>query len=65
LALGRMIRNRTPEMPVLLITAYPELLDGEISLPGPVLRKPLALEVLGEALKTSLTDASGQHSQVG
>jgi len=40
-ALGRMIGNRDPEMPVLLVTAYPDLVEKEKPLPGPVFPKPV------------------------
>ncbi len=42
LALVRMIRHSNPGFPVILMTAYPEALDGE-ALPGRVFRKPVEL----------------------
>jgi CheY-like chemotaxis protein len=53
LALGRMIGTRRPKIPVILVTAYPDILEGE-ALPGPVLRKPVDLSTLSQAVRTSL-----------
>jgi CheY-like chemotaxis protein len=53
-ALGRMIRNRDPEMPVLLVTAYPDLVEKEKPLPGPVFPKPVELRQLASALGSAL-----------
>jgi DNA-binding NtrC family response regulator len=41
LSLGRTIRVKSPLVRVILMTAYPDLLAGEIALPGPVLYKPI------------------------
>ena len=41
LSLGRMIGAKSPLVRVILMTAYPDLLAGEIALPGPVLYKPI------------------------
>jgi hypothetical protein len=38
---------------VILLTAHPELLDGEV-MPGPVLHKPVDLSALSQAVSTSL-----------
>jgi CheY-like chemotaxis protein len=54
ISLGRMIRNRNPAMPVLLVTAFPELAELERPLPGPVFAKPIALDALAQAVETSL-----------
>jgi CheY-like chemotaxis protein len=43
LALARMIRNKKPHLPTILMTAYPEPLEGEVALPGAVLCKPFEL----------------------
>ncbi len=53
LALGRMVGSRQPRIPVILITAYPEVLEGE-ALPGPVLYKPVELAALTEAVTSTL-----------
>jgi CheY-like chemotaxis protein len=53
-ALGRMIRNRDPEMPVLLVTAYPDLVEKEKPLPGLVFSKPVELRQLAIALESAL-----------
>ena len=56
LALGRMIQDKFPEIPIIFITAYPELLDGEPALPGIVLRKPVELEAISGTLKSCLSN---------
>jgi CheY-like chemotaxis protein len=58
LAFARMIKDKSPEIPVVLITAYPELLKGEPSLPGPILQKPVALAELAKTLRDSLSNSS-------
>jgi DNA-binding response OmpR family regulator len=50
LALARMIRHKNPKMPVILMTADPEPIEGE-SLPGPLLKKPFDFAELGRAIK--------------
>lgn len=52
-SLGRMIRNRDQRMPVVLITAFPELVMREAPLPGPVFAKPVDLAELALAVETS------------
>ena len=54
IALGRMARNANPDMPVVLITAYPELLEREKPLPGPSFVKPVELRLLASAVKAAL-----------
>ncbi len=54
IALGRMIRNRDRDMPVVLVTAYPELLEREKPLPGPAFAKPVDLWLLASAVKAAL-----------
>jgi CheY-like chemotaxis protein len=44
LALGRMLQSQL-RIPVLFVTAYPEMLDGE-HVVGPVLSKPVAVEAV-------------------
>jgi DNA-binding NtrC family response regulator len=53
-ALGRMIRNRDRGMPVVLVTAHPELLEHEKPLPGPAFAKPVDLTLLASAVKAAL-----------
>jgi CheY-like chemotaxis protein len=55
ISLGRMVRNVNREMPVLLVTAYPELLEREKPLPGPSFVKPVDLKLLASAVRASLT----------
>jgi DNA-binding NtrC family response regulator len=55
LALARMIHDKDPAIPILLVTAYPELLKGEPSLPGPVFEKPVELASLAGALRKALS----------
>lgn len=54
LSLARTIKQRTPDTPVILVTAYPELLKGEDPLPGPVFEKPVELSTLRNAVTNSL-----------
>jgi two-component system response regulator HydG len=54
LSLARMIRQKKPRIPVILMTAYPDLLQGESSLPGLVFHKPVELATLRNAVKTCL-----------
>ena len=54
IALGRMIRNRNQNMPVVLVTAYPELLEAEKPLPGPASSKPVDLRLLASAVRAAI-----------
>ena len=54
LSLARTIRNAKPRIPVILVTAYPELLAGETSLPGLVFNTPVELTTLRNAVKACL-----------
>lgn len=53
-SLARMIRMQDIDMPVILVTAYPELLDLEKPLPGPAFTKPVDLRLLASAVKAVL-----------
>ncbi len=55
LALGRMVALRQPGIPVVLVTAYPDIIAGQ-ALPGPMLHKPVALNLLARAVDTSLSE---------
>ena len=55
LALSRMIRDKRPRVPIILMTAYPELLEGEVAPPGAVLCKPFELAELCRAIRVRLT----------
>jgi CheY-like chemotaxis protein len=54
LSLARTLRQKKPRIPVILVTAYPELLQGEPSLPGLVFNKPVELATLRSAVKACL-----------
>ena len=54
LALARTLRQKRPKLPVILVTAYPELLEGESPLPGLVLCKPFELATLRDAIRACL-----------
>jgi CheY-like chemotaxis protein len=56
LSLARMIRNKTPKLPIILVTAYPELLEGESAVPGRVFHKPVELSALGDACNSALAN---------
>jgi CheY-like chemotaxis protein len=43
LARARMIRNKRPHLPTILMSAYSEPLEGEVALAGAVLCKPFEL----------------------
>jgi two-component system NtrC family sensor kinase len=46
LALGRIIRYRYPQMPVIYVTAYPDLVEEDGDAVGKVLQKPIDLDTL-------------------
>jgi DNA-binding response OmpR family regulator len=54
LALARMIRNKKPRVPIILITTHPKLLEGEVALPGSVLCNPLELAELCRTIRAHL-----------
>jgi len=54
LALARMIKNKKPNVPIILMTAYPELLKKEVALPGAALCKPLEIAELCRAIKVRM-----------
>jgi CheY-like chemotaxis protein len=53
-ALARMIKNKKPHVPIILMTAHPELLKQEVALPGAALCKPLEIAELCRAIKVRL-----------
>ena len=59
LSMARTIRNKTPKIPVILVTAYPELLEGETGLPGLVFHKPVELATLHSAVRACLGRSVG------
>jgi ActR/RegA family two-component response regulator len=62
-SLGRLIRNRDQNMPVLLVTGFPDLLEKAAPLPGPAMIKPVDLSQLATAIETSLRDRNLTQSQ--
>jgi CheY-like chemotaxis protein len=46
LALARIARYRYPRLPVMYVTAYPDLIEGDGEALGRVLRKPVDLDLL-------------------
>jgi ActR/RegA family two-component response regulator len=54
LALVRMIRNKKPRAPIILITTYPERLRGEV-VPGVVLCNPLEIAELCREIRARQT----------
>jgi CheY-like chemotaxis protein len=54
LSLARTLRTQRPKLSVILVTAYPELLEGERALPGLVLNKPFELATLRDAIRACL-----------
>jgi len=55
LALERMIKNKRPRVPIILMTAHPELLGNEVALPSAALCKPLEIAELCRAIKVRQT----------
>ena len=55
LALERMIKNKRPRVPIILMTAHPELLGNEVALPRAALCKPLEIAELCRAIKVRQT----------
>jgi DNA-binding NtrC family response regulator len=50
-ALVRMISNRRPQVPVILMSAHPELLERDVVSPGAVLCQPLEIAELCRAIR--------------
>jgi DNA-binding response OmpR family regulator len=50
-ALARMIGNKRPQVPVILMSAYPELLANDIASPSAVLCKPLEIAELCRTIR--------------
>jgi DNA-binding response OmpR family regulator len=50
-ALARMIRNRRPQVPIILMTAHPELLEKDVASPNAALCKPLEIAELCRAIR--------------
>jgi hypothetical protein len=55
LALARMIKNKGPRVPVIMMTTYPELFEGDVALPGSAPFKPLELAELCRDIRARLT----------
>jgi DNA-binding NtrC family response regulator len=54
LTLARMIKNKRPRVPVILMTAHPELLKEEVALPGAMLCEPLEIAEICRAIRVRL-----------
>jgi DNA-binding NtrC family response regulator len=54
LALARMIGNGRARTPVILMTTYPEILEGQVALPGSVPCNPLEIAELCREIKARL-----------
>jgi CheY-like chemotaxis protein len=52
--LARMIKNKRPHVPIILMTAHPELIKQEVALPGAALCQPLEIAELCRAIKVRL-----------
>jgi DNA-binding NtrC family response regulator len=55
LALSRMISDRSPRVPVILMTVHPELLKKELALPDAALCEPLEIAQLCRAIRVRQT----------
>jgi two-component system, NtrC family, response regulator len=53
LALMRMIKNKRPHAPIILMTAHPELVKKDDTLPSAALCKPLEIAELCRAIRVS------------
>ena len=51
IVLARIIKQETPDIPIILVTAYPELVQHEEELPGQVFYKPVELSTLRHAVE--------------
>jgi DNA-binding NtrC family response regulator len=54
-ALARMIRDRRPQVPIILMSVHPELLGKDFISPGRVLCKPLEIAELCRAIRVRQT----------
>jgi len=54
-ALARVIRNRRPQVPIILMSAHPELLGKDVISPDTVLWKPLEIAQLCRAIRVRQT----------
>jgi CheY-like chemotaxis protein len=55
ISLGRVLRNRLKDLPVIILTGFPEILEQEGPLPGRVFVKPIDLAALAAEVATALT----------
>jgi len=60
--LGGFVQHHGQPVARDLVTAYPELLAGETSLPGLVFHKPVELTTLRSAVKACLGNSDGRSS---
>ena len=58
IALARAVRRKNPEMPVILMTAYPDEIKKKVRTPGLVLLKPFELSMLTKAVDVCLGSQS-------
>ncbi|MDB5408483.1 MAG: Sensory box histidine kinaseresponse regulator [Rhodospirillales bacterium] len=54
IALARMARMRFAALPIILITGYDNVVGGDSDLPGPLLQKPVGMEVLTQTISKLL-----------
>jgi DNA-binding NtrC family response regulator len=55
-SLGRMIKRKNRKLPVIIVTAHPDLAEIEQPLPGPVFDKSMAVHELEQAVESALAD---------
>jgi DNA-binding response OmpR family regulator len=55
LALARLIKNKRPHAPIIVLTAHPELLKKDGALPSAALCKPLEIAELCRAIRVRQT----------
>jgi len=63
-ALAETLRHRQPDLPIVFITANPELTEQELPADALVLQKPFGLDDLGCAVQQALAPRSGPSANV-
>jgi CheY-like chemotaxis protein len=53
-SLGRVIRNKRRDLPVILVTSFPQIAEEEGPLPGPLFDKATPMHELEQAVKAVL-----------
>jgi len=62
LALARLVKERHPEVPVVLTTGYAKIFESEPEFP--VLRKPYQIAALGRVIRSALDSAKSERPEL-